>query len=894
MFGKLNRLVQVAKTANKASKGFKTTRRNFMKGLGSLALSSALPGGMKVLPNVKAQTLGKLPLVKTPPWIKSMIGVLDNTYNTHKTKGINVTKHGDSAITHYSSPNPKAGQTFEIKTPEGQTEMVTMKKTKNDIELRWPDANGERQDRVIIINKKDGKTELINEIETWDSGPDPKAIYDESDRWNISKDKLLGQIHHNVDASFTKLDDVDPALYDEYSVYLPDAGTGADELEMFFEKYVNSFSPSGAIFKAPEKMTANYKFKEMEKMRKNKEAFKKFDENRRAAKKLDDFFKKETDELDWESQFRGGTLHGYNIGGIVNKLKTVGSLTKGLKAAEPLGPISKGQMKLAAPKGPYSIADESGVRVLDKDFDTVEDAQKALQELSSLRLSDPSKFKIFGARPPKTKEGISYGAPEVKAVSKQDEARMPAMFWKSREEIAEANQNVMTGKQWLAYLKNKGVGDTELKDTSLGYHLMSTPNAKIKKSELLLEFDEIAPQIDAKVLGWRDTNALVKDARSFIDSIRRHPPVYMDQKSRRIINNIYPEMSRMKEIPTGPQMVRLKDIVNKSFKDEFGIDQIIGKGLDPAKQMPFMSKKLALVFDDILNQKGIQYTASGKPKHAGDQTMSGGQNYQEILFSYKPGTYRQKEKIFTEGHDFGGQSPDNMFVWVRFSDRNDEFGRKILFVEEIQSDMHQGARGKRHSPGKGYVPRKDLYDPDSLEVSKIETALAKIQDKIDEAGGLNVGPLRAQQAQLIKKSKQLKPGKKRYKSGSNIPEGPFADSKDYGRFIMQYLLRAAKESGDYDGVALASGKIKGSDKTGFYTNIMIPQMKKISKKTGAKFDETVIVDGQGVPQDGIPVLLLKDKKGIIPTTQKMDSGISSYNTGGLVRDAFEPIVSPLT
>jgi hypothetical protein len=584
-----------------------------------------------------------------------------------------------------------------------------------------------------------------------------------------------------------------------------------------------------------------------------------------------------------------------NIGGIVNKLKTVGSLTKGLKAAEPLGPISKGQMKLAAPKGPYSIADESGARVLDKDFDTVEDAQKAVQELSSLRLSDPTKFKIFGARPPKTKEGVSYGAPEVKAVSKQDEARMPSMFWKSREEIAEANQNVMTGKQWLAYLKNKGVGDTELKDTSLGFHLMSTPNAKIKKSELLLEFDEMAPKIEAKVLGWRDTKSLVKDGASFINSVKRYPPVYMDQKSRRIINDVFQVMQRMDTgRPTGPQMVRLKEVINKSFKNEFGIDEIIGKGLDPAKKMPFMAKKIALVFDDILNQKGIQYTTSGKPKHAGDQTLSGGQNYQEILFSYKPGVYRQGEKIFTEGHDFGAQSPDNMFVWVRFSDRNDEYGRKILFVEEIQSDMHQGARGKKNSPGKGYVPRKDLYDPDSQELSKIQTALAKIQDKVDEAAGINVGPLRAQQAKLIKESKKLKPGKKRYKEGSNTPEGPFADSKDYGRFIMQYLLRAAKESGDYDGVALASGKIKGSSKTGFYTNIMIPQMKKIAKKSGAKYDETIIVDGEGLPRDGIPVLLLKDKKGIIASTQKMESGISAYNKGGLVRDAFEPIVTSLT
>ena len=867
MFGKLNRLVQVAKTANKASKGFKTTRRNFMKGLGSLALSNALPGGMKVLPNVKAQTLGRAPLAlkDAVPWVKSMTNTLKEIVDSGKVvdyidKGIKLPN--GTEIFYLSKPlNKYDSHKLSIKTADGSEDLINFKEGKNDFEIEFDIADDFATNQYLEVDKKTGYTEMIDSnLRMAPGGED--IIKDDPIVWAMEKKDVRDRMI--LDAT-TKPDDY---MYDYMSI--PED----TDYSHLFERYVDSFSPAGNIFKTKEYKTA-------EKARKLKQ-----DEVNK--------IRAESRETDWESQFRGGTLHGYNIGGIVNKLKTVGSLTKGLKAAKPLGSISKGQMKLAAPKGPYSIADESGVRVLDKDFDTVEDAQKALQELSTLRLSDPSKFKIFGARPPKTKEGISYGAPQVTTLSKQDEARMPAMFWKSREEIAEANQNVMTGKQWLAYLKNKGVGDTELKDTSLGYHLMSTPNDKIKKSELLLEFDQIAPQIDAKVLGWRDTNSLVKDARSFIDSIRRHPPVYMDQKSRRIINNIYPEMNRMREIPTGPQMVRLKNIVNKSFKDEFNIDEIIGKGLDPAKQMPFMAKKLALVFDDILNQKGIQYTASGKPKHAGDQTMSGGQNYQEILFSYKPGTYRQKEKIFTEGHDFGAQSPDNMFVWVRFSDRNDEFGRKILFVEEIQSDMHQGARGKTNAPGKGYVPRKDLYDPDSLEVSKIETALAKIQDKIDEAGGLNVGPLRAQQAQLIKKSKQLKPGKKRYKSDSNIPEGPFADSKDYGRFIMQYLLRAAKESGDYDGVALASGKIKGGNKTGFYTNIMIPQMKKISKKTGAKFDETVIVDGNGVPQDGIPVLLLKDKKGIIPTTQKMDSGISSYNTGGLVRDAFEPIVSPLT
>jgi hypothetical protein len=858
MFGKLNRLVQVAKTAKKASKGFKTTRRNFMKGLGSLALSSALPGGVKIATATKKP----LALKDAVPWVKTMTNELKTVVDANisgRMPLVNKLPNGTEIFYLKKPLNKYDSHKLSVKTADGSEDLVNFKEGKNDIEIEFDIADDFATNQYIEVNKKTGYTEMIDSnLRMAPGGED--VIKDDPIVWALEKDK-----HKWSDLGDT-LESKDH-LNDFYSV--PDD----TDYSHLFERYVDSFSPSGNIFNTK-------KYAKAEKAK-----------NLANEKKI-----AERKEIEFEEQFRGGHgMHGYNIGGIVNKLKTVGSLTKGLKAAEPLGPISKGQMKLAAPKGPYSIADESGVRVLDKNFDTVEDAQKAVQELSSLRLSDPTKFKIFGARPPKTKEGVSYGAPEVKAVSKQDEARMPSMFWKSREEIAEANQNVMTGKQWLAYLKNKGVGDTELKDTSLGFHLMSTPNAKIKKSELLLEFDEMAPKIEAKVLGWRDTKSLVKDGASFINSVKRYPPVYMDQKSRRIINDVFQVMQRMDTgRPTGPQMVRLKEVINKSFKNEFGIDEIIGKGLDPAKKMPFMAKKIALVFDDILNQKGIQYTTSGKPKHAGDQTLSGGQNYQEILFSYKPGVYRQGEKIFTEGHDFGAQSPDNMFVWVRFSDRNDEYGRKILFVEEIQSDMHQGARGKTNSPGKGYVPRKDLYDPDSQELSKIQTALAKIQDKVDEAAGINVGPLRAQQAKLIKESKKLKPGKKRYKQSSDTPEGPFADSKDYGRFIMQYLLRAAKESGDYDGVALASGKIKGSSKTGFYTNIMVPQMKKIAKKSGAKYDETIIVDGEGLPRDGIPVLLLKDKKGIIASTQKMDSGISAYNKGGLVRDAFEPIVTSLT
>jgi hypothetical protein len=825
-----DKALKAAKMVKKASDATNVTRRGFLKGIGSLALSSALPGGAKMAePLVKIAT--KDATRKAPPWIKAMVASLDNIEKPKKSLNrINT----NQKLIKKTTDEFKTTKEFEITTADGNKDYVIYRNYKNgDKHIEFDIRDDYHNNQHIYIDGKNGTTEIVDEnyymTSPDDFAKDDPIIYDVTTPTQMQElERKLGVMRGDVDGRM-----------------LDFASTPEDgDYSYLFERYIDTYSPSGNIFNTRQSADIAEANRQKDLQLKRRKA--------------------EDEEIDFENQFRGGTLHGYNIGGIVSKLKTVGSLTKGLEAAKPLGPISKGQTKLPPPEKPFSALDEAGLPV--KDFKTADEAQEFT----------------------KGQPGMSTG------LAQSEEVRLPAMFWKSREEIAEANQNIMTGSQWLNYLKKRGVGDTELKDTSLGFHLSMNAGKKINKTDLLDEYEEFAPQIQAKILGWRDSKRLVKDTAGFVQDTLRNPPVYMDIGSRKILRNVYQTMTKMDlQNPTGPQMVRLKEIINKGFKDEFGIDEIIGKGLDPSKQLPFMAKKTALVFDDLLNQKGIQYNAQGKPMHAGDQTLSGGRNYQEVLFSYKPGKYRESEPIYKQGHDFGGQRPDNMFVWVRFSDRTDEYGRKLLFVEEIQSDMHAGARTKG-SYDTGYAPRSDSFDPDTQKMTGIQKSLADLQKKIDDKGGVNLGNLRAQQQKLIDQSKQLKPGGKKYKSRSEIPEGPFADSKDHGRFIMQYLLRAAKESGDYDGIAIASADIKGKEKTGFYKNIMIPQMKKISKKTGAKYDETVIVDAKGNPRDSIPVLLLKDKKGIIQSTSKMDQGISAYKDGGLVRSSFQPIVSSLT
>ena len=76
-----------------------------------------------------------------------------------------------------------------------------------------------------------------------------------------------------------------------------------------------------------------------------------------------------------------------------------------------------------------------------------------------------------------------------------------------------------------------------------------------------------------------------------------------------------------------------------------------------------------------------------------------------------------------------------MFVHTRISDRTDNFGRKLLFVEEIQSDMHQkiqeamrkAAKAGR-TPDRGYATRQDKV----AGIQPVVREMEKVQMQIDQ------------------------------------------------------------------------------------------------------------------------------------------------------------------
>jgi hypothetical protein len=614
-------------------------------------------------------------------------------------------------------------------------------------------------------------------------------------------------------------------------------------------------------------------------------------------------------------------------GGLVKKLapKVLGKLTD--FKPKLTGPdLARVRTDLyTPPKGPYTITDEGGAAVLDKTFKDLDEAQAALKELAGLRMSDASTFKIFGKRPPKTAEGVSEGAPQVDLgmVGKKLPPEQPgAMYWGSREKIIGAPSESMTGDQWLQYmqlgkhgiLNPKGypiIKHMELNDTGLATHLSRNGKKTISKEQLVKDFDDkLAPDIDVSVLGSDQRNLSVLRK---IDKINLQE--YRDGPLKNVFTTLKNKRALLEESISNnnkENIVKNIDAIEKSVFDNFGVANSITEGFP--QKFPFELKK---PLQNIAQVSGARL--SGFKKYVKDvsyrdqQTLGGGENYREFLFrsSNKPGSPRATEPVRTYddlgGGHFGALSSKDKtggFVHMRTSDRTDEFGRRILHIEEIQSDMHQPinaaarrvkkaiADGKKPSSSdlsaSKYAPRGDLMkevdnvneDQLRLIMAKIEELSAMPQTKQTQVRIARLNRERAKVRKIIEdKRAKMAEGKH-----SNVPQGPFSKTEDYNEFVMKYATKVAQEGG-YDGVTISTSAIKNrslnpSNKD-FMGNVIAygpmaeGAMKKAAKKSGAKFIKTAIIDNKGRGWE-VPMIWLEDAAKF-----NVQKGLPIYKRGGI-------------
>ena len=536
--------------------------------------------------------------------------------------------------------------------------------------------------------------------------------------------------------------------------------------------------------------------------------------------------------------------------------------------------VSEKVLDLSEGKASYTVFDEAGLPI--KDFNTEKAARDFLR-------GDPSAnmYTVGKTGQPAKEEG-------------------PVLFYKSRETIVDAPQEKMSADRWLNYLNSKGIKKAEMRDTSLENFLVSSGTKTFTKKDLLKEFDEIAPDLEAIALGEQAPKSILNN---LYKSVRKIDPDAQDTRVGGLVKYLQDSLpnvvKRESQDIDDAALNSVANNVNAYMEKVFGIRSALDEGVALNAPIPFKAKEPLVNLSAALGKRGAglpQEAYARRPNYSGQQTLSGGDNYREILFKYKPGKLRKTEPEYNYVHDFGldKSKTKNAFVHVRVSDRSDEFGRRLMFVEEIQSDMHQPIQraireakttGRKFNPRDGYAMRGDLPPPKELAANKQQLDLINL--KIENLLATNprspaLPKLRQEREKIrvIIAESMTKEGKQ----GGDIAMGPFQSSKEYMEFVAKYLVRMAKD-GDFDGVAFANPAIKnrnlspgGRDYQGnvaAYGPILNGALKETSKKTGANLLNTVIRDDRGRVFGQVKMLNLKDNPNVRDT-------FSAYAKGGIV------------
>jgi len=351
--------------------------------------------------------------------------------------------------------------------------------------------------------------------------------------------------------------------------------------------------------------------------------------------------------------------------------------------------------------------------------------------------------------------------------------RAPMFYSPVERAISESKQGKASAEQWLATLKKQsGVKPEELEWLNLD-HWLKDHKGPVTKEELADYVRANRLELQETVHGERiDSAEQTEDERAQIQ---------LAEKLR----------------AQGHQIT----FTDEGYLDHIGVRGEDGDGIesrhysyntDDMERLPDSLRSDVEELNNISTRVGDERTrrAAGPEgwthlendgTQYGEYTLPGGGNYRELLLQLPTQHHGALQPIYKSGH---WREP-NILAHVRFNERTDSEGKKVLHLEEIQSDWHQVGRKQ------GYRPEKEA------RLAELVKRRDEIQALLWDFHGKSVTAEQKQEwVDAQNEIKALTEGE------VGVPSAPFKTS--WPMLAMKRMIRHAAENG-FDRISWTTG-----------------------------------------------------------------------------------------
>jgi Large polyvalent protein associated domain 22/Large polyvalent protein-associated domain 3 len=351
--------------------------------------------------------------------------------------------------------------------------------------------------------------------------------------------------------------------------------------------------------------------------------------------------------------------------------------------------------------------------------------------------------------------------------------------------VMSAKQVTAPAKDWLPIINSlPGVKKEEIEWSGIKDYLELKGKEKLTKEQVAQFINENGVQLSEVELGNIPLSKITEEFHKQgydIEDDRQTYAVYF--------TNPEGEEVTWEELPES-----LQKLANQYGNDQTKYSKYTLPGGENYKELlitlsppaPMPQPKYQTVYEKYINGEKV---AEGL-KSTADRWIADDPNVDVREVERKaPVSYDKTPKV--DGYKSSHWDQQNVLAHIRFNDRTDSDGNKVLFVEEIQSDWHQAGRKR------GYMPK----DAEKLEARRKEI----------ESIGVNATQEQKQEwADIMNK---LRPDTRDTESNTTgyhgVPDAPLKDTKAWTGLAIKRIARYAAENG-YDKVAFVNGEQSAS------------------------------------------------------------------------------------